>query len=139
MTTTAAAALTRPPDLRARLDAVVRAGVAGVLWLGLLLVTYWWVADGGVQELGGWADGLTSIGRISALWSSVLLLAQVILMARVPLLEHAFGQDRLAHIHRIVGFLSFDLMLVHVIFITWGNAAGRLGSVPATFWTLSVD
>ncbi|GAA1965009.1 ferric reductase-like transmembrane domain-containing protein [Nocardioides panacihumi] len=139
MTTTAATALTRPLDVRARVDAVVRTGVGGVLWLGLLLVTYWWVADGGVQDLGGWADGLTSIGRISALWSSVLLLAQVTLMARVPLLEHAFGQDRLAHIHRIVGFVSFDLMLVHVVLITWGYAAGRIGSVPATFWSLSVD
>ncbi|MFI2708226.1 ferric reductase-like transmembrane domain-containing protein, partial [Nocardioides sp. CER28] len=129
----------RPGDLRSRVDAVVRAGSGAILWLALLLVTYWWVADGGIQDLGAWADGLTSVGRISGLWSAVLLLAQVILMARVPLLEQAFGQDRLARIHRIVGFSSFDLMLVHVVLITWGYAAGRLGSVPGTFWNLTVD
>jgi len=97
------------------------------------------VADGGVQDLAGWADGLTSTGRISGLWSAVLLLAQVVLMARVPLLEGAFGQDRLARVHRVVGFVSFDLMLVHVVLVTWGYAAGRLLSVPGTFWDLTVD
>ncbi|GAB7005453.1 ferric reductase-like transmembrane domain-containing protein [Nocardioides sp. AN3] len=117
----------------------MRATAGAVLWLALLLVTYWWVADSGVQGLGGWAEGLTAAGRISGLWASVLLLAQVLLMARVPVLERAYGQDRLAHIHRLVGFTSFDLMLVHVLLITWGYAAGQIGSVPATFWTLTVD
>ena len=56
----------------------------------------------------------------------MLLLAQVVLMARVPLLERAFGQDRLARLHRLVGFTSFNLMVVHVVTITWGYAAGRL-------------
>ena len=31
-------------------DATVRLLAASALWLGLLLVTYWWVADGGVQR-----------------------------------------------------------------------------------------
>lgn len=140
MTTTAApVALVRPTVLRARVDAAVRGAAGAALWLGLLLVTYWWVADGGIQDLGGWSDGLTSLGRVSGLWSSVLLLAQVVLMARVPVLEHAYGQDRLAAIHRLVGFTSFDLMVAHVVLITWGYAAGRLTAVPATFWDLTVD
>ena len=55
-------------------------------------------------DLAGWATGLTSVGRLTGLVASVLLLAQVLLMARVPVLEHAFGQDRLARLHRLVGF-----------------------------------
>jgi predicted ferric reductase len=110
-----------------------------VLWLSLLLVTYWWVAGGGVQELGGWATGLTSLGRITGLVAAVLLLAQVVLMARVPVLEAAFGQDRLARIHRLVGFTSFNLMLAHLVTITWGYAAGELGKTPAMLWDLTVD
>ncbi len=43
-----------------------------------------------------WADGLTSTGRLTGLVASDLLLVQVLLMSRLPLLEHAFGQDRLA-------------------------------------------
>ncbi len=121
---------------RARADEVVRVVATSLLWLSLLLVTFWWVADGGVRDLGGWAGGLTSAGRITGLVSSVLLLAQVVLMARVPRLEAAYGQDRLAHAHRLVGFTSFNLMVAHVVLITWGYAAGELRKTPATLWEL---
>jgi predicted ferric reductase len=126
------------PGARARRDAGVRLGALAALWLSLLLVTYWWVADRGVQDLTGWATGLTSVGRLSGLVASVLLLAQVVLMARVPALERAFGQDRLARLHRLVGFTSFNLMLAHIVTITWGYAAGELTRTPATLWDLSI-
>jgi predicted ferric reductase len=123
---------------RARFDAVIRVVAMAAGWLSLLLVTYWWVADRGVQDLTGWATGLTSVGRISGLLASVLLLEQVLLMARVPTLERAFGQDRLARSHRLVGFTSFNLMLLHIVTVTWGYALGRLLSTPATLWDLTV-
>jgi predicted ferric reductase len=135
---TLAVAAPAPGVSRARTDAAVRTGAAGALWLALLLVTSWWLAGGGLQDLGGWASGLTSVGRLTGLVASVLLLAQVVLMARVPLLERAFGQDGLAHQHRLVGFTSFDLMVVHVVLSTWGYAVGDLGQVPRTFWDLTV-
>ena len=122
---------------RARLDAAVRLGAGSALWLGLLLVSWWWAVDGGLLGLGdGPAAALTSAGRISGLVASVLLLAQVVLMARVPALESAFGQDRLARTHRVVGFTSFSLMLFHVLTITWGYAAGQLGGFLAMLWSL---
>jgi predicted ferric reductase len=102
-------------------------------------VTYWWAADGGVQDLAAWAGGLASVGRLTGLHASALLLVQVLLMARVPVLEAAFGQDRLARMHRIVGFVSFNLMLAHIVLITWGYAAGELSATPATLWDLTVD
>ena len=64
------------PGQRARNDGAVRLGALAVLWLSLLLVSYWWVAGGGVQELGGWATGLTSLGRLTGLVAAVLLLAK---------------------------------------------------------------
>src|SRR6478609_8660160 len=132
---------TAPDDVgrRARQDAVARLVAGGALWSGLLLVTFWWVADGGVRDLTTWAPALTSVGRLSGLVASVLLLAQVIIMARVPVLERAFGQDRLTRTHRLVGFTSFDLMVTHVVTITWGYAAGELSRTPATLWDLVVD
>jgi len=136
------AALPAPVDVpvhRHRRDAVVRLGGGALLWASLLLVTYWWVTDGGVQELAAWDTGLTSIGRLTGLLASDLLLVQVLLMARVPLLEGAFGQDRLARHHRIVGFTSFNLLLAHLVLITWGYAAGELSATPATLWDLTVD
>ncbi len=127
----------RPVFARARLDAAVRIAAGSLLWLGLLLVTSWWVAGGGVAELRGWATGLSSLGRLTGLVASDLLLVQVLLMARLPLLESAFGQDRLARIHRVVGFTSFTLMLAHVGLITWGYGAGQLSAVPLTLWNLT--
>ncbi len=119
-------------------DAVVRA-VAGVLVVGsLLFVTWLWISGGGVGDLTGWGTGLTSLGRWTGLVASDLLLVQVLLMARIPVLERAVGQDRLARLHRLVGFTSFNLMLAHIGLITWGYAAGRLAAVPAMFWDLTV-
>lgn len=137
MTTALLSALPRRARVQARIDSGVRLGAGALLWLGLLLPAYWWAADGGIGDLGTWESGLTSIGRITGLAAAVLLLAQVVLMARVPLLEQAYGQDRLARLHRVVGFLSFDLMVAHIVFITWGYAAGRLSGTPATFWDLT--
>ncbi len=123
----------------ARTDALVRVLSGALLWLAMLLVTAWWVSDGGVRDLGSWASALTSTGRLTGLLGSVLLLAQVLLMARLPVLERAFGQDRLAAQHRLVGFTSLNLVLAHVGLITWGYAAGRLAGTPGTLWNLSVS
>src|SRR5215212_4145614 len=124
---------------RARLDSGVRVAAGAALWAGLLLVTYWWLEGGGVQDLATWTDGLTSLGRLTGLIAAALLLVQVLLMSRLPVLERAFGQDRLAKQHRLVGFTSFDLMLAHVVLITWGYASGELSQTPATLWDLVVD
>jgi predicted ferric reductase len=124
---------------RARRDAGVRLGAITGLWASLLLVTYWWATGGGIQDLGSWASGLTSTGRLTGLLASDLLLVQVLLMSRLPALEKAFGQDELARVHRLVGFTSFNLMIAHIGLITWGYAAGRLSATPGELWTLTVD
>ncbi|GAA1478721.1 ferric reductase-like transmembrane domain-containing protein [Nocardioides aestuarii] len=122
---------------RARRDAAVRTAAGAVLWGALLLVTWWWAAGGGVVDLAGWVTGITSLGRVTGLVASVLLLAQVWLMVRLPLLERAFGQDRLARIHRVTGFTSFTLMLAHIALVTWGYAGGSLPASPAMLWELT--
>ena len=118
----------------ARADAAVRRTGAAAVGAGLALVTYWWIAGGGFGDLTSWANGLMSLGRLTGLIASDLLLVQVLLMARIPAVERAVGQDRLAVWHRWTGFTSFTLMLAHIGLITWGYAAGELGAVPATFW-----
>ena len=123
---------------RAALDLAVRRGATTLLWASLALVTFWWIGGGGIGDLFGWTTGLTSLGRWTGLVASVLLLVQVVLMARVPLLERAYGQDRLTHLHRTVGFTSFNLMLAHVVLITWGYAAGSMLRWPAELWNLTV-
>ena len=123
-------------ESHAAVDRAVRVVSALLLWAGLLLVTYWWDADGGITDLSGWASGLTSVGRLSGLWSADLLLVQVLLMSRLPPLEHAFGRDRLVRTHRVIGFLSVDLMVVHIVTIIIGYAGAQWSLVPATTWEL---
>ncbi|HEX2810481.1 MAG TPA: ferredoxin reductase family protein [Kineosporiaceae bacterium] len=73
---------------------------------------------------------LTSLGRLSGLLSADLLLIQVIMMARIPALERAFGQDQLVHRHRAVGRASFVLLMAHIVLITQGYAVGSGVSLP---------
>ena len=128
------------PRGRDTADAATRTAAAGALWLSLLLVTFWWVADGGVTDLTGWATGLTSVGRLIGLVASVLLLVQVLLMARVPVLERAFGQDRLAALPpaRRVHLLQPDARphRPHHLGLRRRSADRR---TPATLWDLTVD
>ncbi|WP_330186078.1 ferredoxin reductase family protein [Dactylosporangium sp. AC04546] len=114
------------------------AGVAA--GASLLVVTALWVGNRGLQDLGGaWPDGVSSLGRLTGLLASDLLLLQVLLMARVPLVERAFGQDRLARWHRWTGFTSFHLMLAHVVLITVGYAGAAHANVVGELWDLVVD
>src|SRR4051794_5127150 len=113
-------------------------GVAAMA--SLLIVTALWVANGGVRQvLGGGPDALSALGRWTGLLASDLLLLQVLLMARVPLVERAFGQDRLARWHRWTGFSSFHLMLAHVVLITIGYAGAAHVDVAGELWDLVVD
>jgi predicted ferric reductase len=124
---------------RAAVDRAVRLGAGATLWLALLLVTYWWVVDGGLRAPVAGGGSVLALGQLTGLAASVLLLAQVLLMARVPVLERAFGQDDLARKHRLVGFTSFNLMLAHVVLVTIGYAGGDLRASPRWLWDLTVD
>ncbi len=128
------------PASRCRPTPAWFADVAGsLMWLSLLVVTAMWVADGGVQNLSGAANALTSLGRLTGLLSADLLLVQVLLMARIPFVEQAYGQDELARRHRLVGFTSFNLMLAHVGLIILGyTGSSTLGLLGQT-WDLVVN
>jgi predicted ferric reductase len=93
----------------------------------LAFVTLLWLKAGGAQDLQDSTDALVSLGRLTGLVSADLLLVQVLLMARIPAVERSFGQDDLARKHRLVGFASFNLMVAHIVLITFGYAAQDAG------------
>lgn len=123
----------------ARIDAVRRWLIGALVAAILVVVTGLWIHGGGLRDLGGFVSALNSLGRWTGLLASALLLVQVLAMARIPVVEGAIGQDRLTRAHRLLGFSSFTLLLVHIAAITWGYAAGRVADVPRTFWELTVD
>ncbi|MFI5911860.1 ferric reductase-like transmembrane domain-containing protein [Dactylosporangium sp. NPDC051541] len=110
-------------------------GAAGAVAASTLaMAVALWAVNGG-------ADGepLSALGRLTGLLASDLLLLQVLLMARIPLVERVFGQDRLARWHRWTGFSSFHLMLAHIVFITIGYAGGARTDVLGELWELIAD
>jgi predicted ferric reductase len=136
-----------PPRTSGRHASVRRPGVprwwrdaSGVFaWSSMLVVVALWVAGGGVQGLSSLGAGLTSVGRLSGLVASDLLLIQVLLMARIPLVEQSYGQDELARRHRLVGFTSFNLMVVHIVTITAGYAAASPKGLWGTIVAFALD
>ncbi len=112
---------------------------AALGWGVVLGVVAQWVSNGGVQQLGSLAGALTTTGRLTGLLASALLLIQVFLMARVPVIEQSWGQDKLTRIHRTVGFTSFNLLLAHLVLITLGYAAASTAGLWGTIVDLVVN
>ena len=63
------------------------------------------------------------IGRVAGFLAAYLMLVMVVLMGRIPALERAAGQDRLARWHRRIGGWPIVLVAAHGVFITFGYAA----------------
>lgn len=122
-----------------------RATSRDALVVSLLLVIGLWAYPHGLTDLGaGLPSALSSLGRLAGLVASDLLLVQVLLMARIPAVERAWGQDELARVHRLVGFSSFDLMLAHIVLIGLGYAGadgrgytGLVGELWDMTWDLA--
>ena len=132
-----------PPQTdQLRVNEVWRLNGVAAIWVSGLLVVAIWVSGGGVQDLlspltgGSIADMLTSSGRLTGLAASYLLLLQVLLMARVPVFERAFGHDALTRSHRLTGFWSFWLIVAHVVLIVLGYAATASQGVLAELWQM---
>jgi predicted ferric reductase len=97
--------------------------VVTLFWLGLVLaVLPWWFATpaGSVQGTG---MVLTAAGRIVGLVAGYVLLVQVLLMSRLPVLERWVGGDRLSRWHREVGGAVVVATLGHAALILLGYAS----------------
>ncbi|MFI6122909.1 ferric reductase-like transmembrane domain-containing protein [Streptomyces sp. NPDC051064] len=89
---------------------LIWAGAAGVLAL-------WWSDTASVVGPAGW---LTGAGRITGLLAGYACAVLLALMARVPLLDHTVGTDRLARWHAWGGRCTVSLALAHTLLIIWG-------------------
>jgi len=104
-------------------------GLAG--WCSLFAVVGLWFWGGGARELTQLGTGLNSVGRLTGLAASDLLLLQVLLIARIPLVERAFSQGEPARRHRLA-VVSVILLLAHVLTITVGYAVMTAAGVWGT-------
>ena len=81
----------------------------------------------------------TAIGRMTGLLSAYAMVIVVLLVARIPPLERAIGQDRLVGWHRKLGPWPLYLLVGHAIFITVGYAraahTGVVHQLGQLLWT----
>jgi len=135
----AAATHDRAPQRRPVTPSWWRDAVSLATWASLLIVAALWLRGGGATDLDSPTQTYLSLGRITGLVSADLLLIQVLLMARVPMIERAYGQDELARRHRLVGCTSFFLMVAHIVLITLGYAGQDARNAIVEAWRLTVD
>jgi len=114
----AAAARAVPPATPSMVDPrIVLAGIGAGL---VMVVGLWWMDT--PPLLHGMGDWLTNAGRITGLIAGYVIVVQLLLMARVPILERSIGADRLARWHAIGGRYTVNVVVAHALLITWGYA-----------------
>lgn len=91
-----------------------------IIGLGALAVVGLWWQD--TQFVLGFGDWLTNAGRITGLLAGYAVIVLLALMARVPLLDHNVGTDRLARWHAMGGRYTVCLAVAHTLLIIWGYA-----------------
>lgn len=78
---------------------------------------------------------LVAGARLAALVGTYLMLVMVVLLARLPWLERAVGQDRLVRWHRRIGPWPIVLITAHVVLVTLGYAQmAKIGALHQC-WT----
>src|ERR1039458_4162033 len=73
-------------------------------------------------------------GRLAGFTGAYLMLLMVLLIARLPWLERAVGQDRLVRWHRRIGPWALGLITAHVVLITLGYAQSSHAGALRQLW-----
>jgi predicted ferric reductase len=132
----------RPADTGrpARSDEVVAGLLAGVAAVTLLVTC--WVAIRSTDALVRLLRDPLALSETQALLAGLvsahLVLVQVVLLARLPWLERAWGRSRLVRWHRSLALWSWWLLVVHVALFVVQRTTRSPDAVLAAWWALFV-
>jgi predicted ferric reductase len=124
------------PPSRPGLRAYGKALAAAIVLANAAVIVWLWYYDGGVTGVHSFGELCTSLGRITGLLGMYLLLWQVLLLARMRLLDRLVGFDTLVIWHRLNGMVCLYLILAHVALISIGYSLTDRISLPAEISTL---
>jgi len=126
----------------------VRFPVRTVIVLAVLAVTiFWW--HGTPASVGATPGGvLVAVAELTGLIASVLVCAQLLLVARVPWFERSVGLDRLVSWHKSLGTTVILLIVGHVLGMIvgyqliqgqtpWGSLVTLLHSIADLWWAVA--
>ena len=85
-------------------------------------------------SLSGPGGLLIAAGRLAGFTGAYLLLVMVVVIARLPWLERAVGQDRLLRWHRRIAPWGLGLIACHIVLITLGYAQLSKTGALRQFW-----
>ena len=85
----------------------------------VVVVGLWWRQGG--PDVHDAAGALTSLGRVTGLLGAYLALVELLLLARVPVLDR-LGSDRVGAWHRWNGAACLTLIAAHTVLVTAGYA-----------------
>ena len=105
----------------------------------VVILGFWWVSSG-FEITRSASDFYNGLGRVAGLLGTYLVLVQLLLMGRLPWLEHAFGLERMAVLHKWNGYMAVGLLVGHGAFQTMGyqlgdgkNVADQLADFISTY------
>lgn len=89
--------------------------IEGLAWFSVIAVTAMFLIDGGLQTLSNPAAILGAVDRLTALLATNQLLIDILLIARIPWIDHYYGHDRATAAHKKLGKPILYLVLAHFI------------------------
>ena len=116
--------------------AVRRRVLVSIIAIGVVVLIGFWWHQTSASEVGDTAGELTAGGRLAGLVGGYLLLVQVLLMSRVPIIDRASSGARQSRWHRDLGAYVVIVIATHVVLITLGYAASSKVGVWHEAWTL---
>lgn len=82
-------------------------------------------------------NGVLTVAKFFGLHAAVLMVFQLLLVARLPWLDRRIGMDRLTVWHRWVGFTLLWTLLTHAVLVVLGYARLDDVSMTKTFFALA--
>ncbi len=122
------------PNYRRRMRLADGLQIIAVVSVALVIAIF--LADGGAARFGTPADAITSLGVVTGLVGTDLLLMMMLLAARLPSIDRAFGHDSAMALHQSLGKPALYLILGHGVLLTIGYSMVQPASVFAEVWII---
>jgi len=84
-----------------------------LVWASIVVVTAMFLVNTGVKSISDVPSALASIGRLTALIGTDLLLVHMLLIARIPWVDRLYGLDKSTEQHKKLGKPILYLILAH--------------------------
>jgi predicted ferric reductase len=106
---------------RAETESAWKDTLESVFWLsGVGAVSLMLATGAPIVNVG---DSLITIGRATGIVAATMMMVQLLVIARVPVIERRLGHDRAALLHGRLGRIGFIVIFVHVATLVLGYGA----------------